>query len=203
MNRKYTVILSSVAIGFAAYFPLAANAQQGPSSAAASVTPLEHSMPPASRQEANAPDDNTGEVRAADNVADMNVVNSKGQEIGSVDAVVRSTSSNDLNAVVSVGGFLGIGEKKVAIPLKDMRIKGDKLLVPLARTEDELKARPAYDESTYKAVKGDQVVEFSAFEPASEQPTEQTATPPGRNNPYMSEPLPGGGTPGEAQSDSQ
>ena len=172
MNRKYTAALTGMAIGLTAYLPLSTNAQQNPSVTALPEPMMERSMPPADRQQAKPPAGNIGITREAKDITDMSVVNSKGEEVGSVDTVVRSTSSNDLNAVVSVGGFLGIGEKKVAVPLKDMKIKGDKLLVPLSSTEDELKARREYDAKAYSDVDGDQMVEFSAFESADGQPSE-------------------------------
>jgi hypothetical protein len=105
----------------------------------------------------------------ADDIDDTNVVNSAGDKIGEVDQVVRSTQDNRLYAVISVGGFLGMGEKHVAIPLKDLQMRDDKLWAPLsASTKDQLQSHPDYDKSRYKEVSDDQQIdraEFAAFEP--------------------------------------
>jgi hypothetical protein len=105
----------------------------------------------------------------ADDIDDTNVVNSAGDSIGEVDHVVRSTQDNRLYAVISVGGFLGVGEKHVAIPLKDLQMRDDKLWAPRsAGTKEQLQSHPEYDESRYKKVSDDLQIdrsEFAAFEP--------------------------------------
>ena len=53
-------------------------------------------------------------------------------------------------AVLSVGGFLGIGEKKVAVPLDQLQLGQDKAYLMTAETEDQLKQMPAYDEKQYQ-----------------------------------------------------
>ena len=82
------------------------------------------------------------------------VVNAKGDKVGEVDKLVVSTGDQKVYAVVGVGGFLGIGEKDVAIPLEQLQPQGDKLALSSGITEDELKNSMRYKES-----------EFSAFEP--------------------------------------
>jgi hypothetical protein len=105
----------------------------------------------------------------ADDIDDTNVVNSAGDKIGEVEHVVRSTQDNRLYAVISVGGFLGVGDKEVAIPLNELQMRDDKLRAPLtASTQEQLKSHPEYDESRYKKVSDDQQIdrsEFAAFEP--------------------------------------
>ena len=71
------------------------------------------------------------------------LVNTKGQKIGKIDKI-------DGNQVVlSVGGFLGIGAHKVAVPWNSLTTMGSgaKLKVETAMTEDELKQLPAYKDS--------------------------------------------------------
>lgn len=85
------------------------------------------------------------------------VVNAKGDKVGEVDKLVVSTGDQKVYAVVGVGGFLGIGEKDVAIPLEQLQPQGDNLVLSSGITEDELKNSMRYNES-----------EFSAFEPESD-----------------------------------
>lgn len=98
------------------------------------------------------------------------VVNAKGHKVGEVEKLVINTGDQQVYAVVGVGGFLGIGEKDVAIPLEQLQPQGDNLALSSGITEDELKNSMKYNES-----------EFSAFEPARdnaggahEQPMDQS-----------------------------
>jgi hypothetical protein len=45
---------------------------------------------------------------------------------------------------VSVGGFLGIGTKLVAVPFEALKIGADSLVLP-AGTKDDLKALPTFE----------------------------------------------------------
>lgn len=58
--------------------------------------------------------------------------------------VNRSSGRADI-AIVSVGGFLGIGDKNVALPVHMLRWNGEKKHFDLSATEDQLKALPAID----------------------------------------------------------
>lgn len=82
------------------------------------------------------------------------VVNAKGDKVGEVEKLVINTGDQQVYAVVGVGGFLGIGEKDVAIPLEQLQPQGKNLALSSGVTEDELKSSMKYNES-----------EFSAFEP--------------------------------------
>lgn len=44
------------------------------------------------------------------------VIGPGGDEIGSVKAVVHSRQEKDIQAVISAGGFLGVGDKEITIP---------------------------------------------------------------------------------------
>lgn len=82
------------------------------------------------------------------------VVNANGDKVGEVEKLVISTGDQQVYAVIGVGGFLGIGEKDVAIPLEQLQPQGEDLTLASGITEDELKNSMEYNES-----------EFSAFEP--------------------------------------
>ena len=82
------------------------------------------------------------------------VVNANGDKLGEVEQLVISTGDQQVYAVIGVGGFLGIGDKDVAIPLEQLQPQGEDLTLASGITEDELKNSMEYNES-----------EFSAFEP--------------------------------------
>ncbi len=99
-----------------------------------------------------------------DDIKGKNIVNQSDDEIGEVEEIVRDQQSQNLHAVVSVGGFLGMGEKEVAIPLKDIQMRNDQLRAPqFANTKDQLEALPEYDESKFKEVDDDQRINYSDF----------------------------------------
>lgn len=55
----------------------------------------------------------------------MSIVSSTGEEIGSIEKVGYSDQHQDKVAAVNVGGFLGVGEKTVGIPLSDLQMGTD------------------------------------------------------------------------------
>lgn len=71
-----------------------------------------------------------------------------GEDVGSVSEVVRARSDNSLHAVVDVGGFFGIGQRPVAIPLQRGRIDQEGNL-HLEMTSDQLEQLQEYDEQRY------------------------------------------------------
>lgn len=103
----------------------------------------------------------TAQKRAED-ISGTEVVNSAGETIGEVESVVRKQGTDKIDAVVSVGGFLGIGDKEVVIPLSELRMERDQLVAPIASTEEELKARPNYEKGLYKQVPDKEMVKIGA-----------------------------------------
>jgi sporulation protein YlmC with PRC-barrel domain len=53
------------------------------------------------------------------------IVSSTGEEIGTIEKVGYSEQHQDKVAAVNVGGFLGVGEKVIAIPLSDLQMGAD------------------------------------------------------------------------------
>jgi hypothetical protein len=77
------------------------------------------------------------------------VVNTKGDKVGKIENVVLDQTGK-YYAVVSVGGFLGIGDKDVALPLNDLQLGQGEAYLMSAATEDQLKQMPEYDENQYQ-----------------------------------------------------
>jgi len=74
------------------------------------------------------------------------VYNEANENIGSIEDVVLKADGSMDEVVLSVGGFLGIGEKFVAVPFGDLKIArdGSSLKVVTKGTKDSLKALPDY-----------------------------------------------------------
>ena len=77
-------------------------------------------------------------------VVGSDVVNEKKETIGKVDDLLISRDQH-LYAVISVGGFLGMGAKLVAVPYGELAPTSDNSGFVLAgATKDSLKALPEY-----------------------------------------------------------
>jgi putative membrane protein len=76
------------------------------------------------------------------------VVNDQGDEVGEIKDVVMK--DNAYYAVLAVGGFLGIGDKNVAIPLDDLKLGDGEAYLMSAQTEEQLEAMPAYEATGYE-----------------------------------------------------
>lgn len=98
-------------------------------------------------QQAAAPASPFGTM-TADEIIGQDVKNDSGESIGEIQDIVINQQDQAVLAVVSVGGFLGIGEKHVAVPFDRLQKGQDDSVVMSGMTEDELKQMPAYDEDT-------------------------------------------------------
>jgi hypothetical protein len=81
----------------------------------------------------------------ASKIIGSDVVNDKNESIGKVDDIIISKDGHNLFAVISVGGFLGIGSKLVAIKYEELRPTTDNrgLVLPGA-TKDSLTQLPEF-----------------------------------------------------------
>jgi sporulation protein YlmC with PRC-barrel domain len=89
-----------------------------------------------------------GETTGGDLVG-QTVYGINGEEIGEIQDVVTRQGTTSPEALVGVGGFLGIGERNVAIPLSQIRKDGDRLVT--THSKESLGAMQAYEQSGYSA----------------------------------------------------
>ena len=83
------------------------------------------------------------QVRAS-KVVGASVYNDQNQSIGSIDDVLMSDADHKAGtAVISVGGFLGMGAKLVQVPFDQLKIENDKIVMPGA-TKASLEGMPEY-----------------------------------------------------------
>lgn len=84
----------------------------------------------------------------ADEIVGKEVVNQQGEEIGEIDDIVVDTSSQTQLAVIDVGGFLGIGEKSVAVSFDQLQLTDDGR-VRSDLTRETLESQPEYDPAEF------------------------------------------------------
>jgi sporulation protein YlmC with PRC-barrel domain len=74
------------------------------------------------------------------------VYNNSNENIGSVEDIVLKPDGTMDEVVLSVGGFLGIGDKYVAVPFNNLKISrdGSSLKIMTDGTKESLKSLPDY-----------------------------------------------------------
>lgn len=72
------------------------------------------------------------------------VYNDQDQKIGSVDDLILTDDNKVVVAIVSVGGFLGIGSKLVAIPYHDLRFGQDRKVMMPGASKEALNGMPNF-----------------------------------------------------------
>jgi hypothetical protein len=75
------------------------------------------------------------------------VVNEANETVGTIDDLIVTPGEKVPFAVLSVGGFLGMGTKYVVVPFSSLQVKEKKMMLPGA-TKDSLKALPEFKYNT-------------------------------------------------------
>ena len=83
----------------------------------------------------------------ASDIYKADVYDNSENKIGDVTDLVINSSGNITTAVIGVGGFLGVGQKDIAVPFKDLKIssRNGKEWLALNWTKEELRSMPAYE----------------------------------------------------------
>ena len=99
------------------------------------------------------------DLRASELVG-ARVRNPAGDNLGEIEEIViPSSDQDDMLVIVSVGGVLDVGDKLVALPYDDLRVSLDGDTFYFDRTEEQLKAAPAF---TYEAQAEVQTIDGTA-----------------------------------------
>ena len=157
MTLKHSVTTAILIAALA--LPVSAFAQTtaAPSSAAAPHATAPAATSPAAAPHAAAPAAAPATAQASRHMRDDQIRASKligasvydpnDQKIGAVDELVLNPDGKVADVVIGVGGFLGAGEKRVAVPMADLkRGKNDHFV--LAATKDSLKQMGNFDLTT-------------------------------------------------------
>lgn len=79
----------------------------------------------------------------ASKLIDREIVNEANETVGTIDDLVITRDDRVLYAIVSVGGFLGMGERLVAVPYDELTMRNDNFVMRDA-SKDSLKQRPEF-----------------------------------------------------------
>ena len=80
-------------------------------------------------------------------VVGSTVVNESNETVGTIDDLIVTPNASVPFAVLSVGGFLGMGSRYVVVPFNSFQVKGKQMVLPGA-TKDSLMALPAFTYNT-------------------------------------------------------
>ena len=101
-------------------------------------------------------DDTSGpgpEVMAASDFEGEDVVNHRGETLGDIEEIMLDVRSGRIAyAVLSAGGFLGIGEKYFAIPWGALTLDTDRKCFILDADKDWLLAAPGFDKDHWPSM---------------------------------------------------
>lgn len=104
-----------------------------------------------------------GQMITAEEMTGMDVVNARGNQLGDIESLAVSTQDNRTMAIIAHGGFLGLGEKRVAIPLDELTMVGDDQLLVRGLTDDQIRAMPEWQENdpNYQILRGTERTEIT------------------------------------------
>lgn len=85
----------------------------------------------------------TGQGFRASKLAGATVYNRDKERIGTIDDLILSPADRNAFAILSVGGFLGMGKHYVAVPFSSLQISDKQVLMPDA-TKQSIEALPEF-----------------------------------------------------------
>lgn len=88
------------------------------------------------------------EKLTAEDLDGSSVYGANDETVGEIDRLILGDSGKIAQVVINVGGFLGLGEKPVAVTFDELQVlknvEGDDFRIYIDSTEDKLKAQPEY-----------------------------------------------------------
>lgn len=92
----------------------------------------------------------TGMLLSSGSLSGDDVVNAQGEDLGNIKDLMIDTQTGKIEyAVLSFGGFLGLGDKYFAIPYNQMHVDAAEKRVVLNVDKERLKDAPGFDKSDW------------------------------------------------------
>lgn len=98
-----------------------------------------------SRAEKAVPIKEASAMLTAEDLLGADLHSTSGDDLGSVDDLVMGKGGAMSYLIVSHGGFLGIGDKQIAVPFDNAKISQDGDTVYINATEESLEKAPSFD----------------------------------------------------------
>jgi sporulation protein YlmC with PRC-barrel domain len=88
-----------------------------------------------------------------DRMRGARVVNAQGADLGKIDdIVVDMPSGQAVYAILSYGGFIGLGDKRFAVPWDMLAYDSERGAFVIDMAEDKLKNAPGFDETNLQDI---------------------------------------------------
>jgi hypothetical protein len=87
---------------------------------------------------------------SSEKLSGKSVMSADGEEIGEIDAIGYSSTHQERVAVIEAGGFLGVGEKRIAVPLSELELGTDDS-VKTTLSRDAIENQEEFDEAGFTA----------------------------------------------------
>lgn len=91
---------------------------------------------------------NSLDTLGREEIVGKTVVSQQGEDIGQIEEVVTDSNTQQQLAVIDVGGFLGMGEKSVAVSFDQLQLSADGR-VQSDLTRETLQSQPEYDPAQF------------------------------------------------------
>lgn len=126
------------------------------------------------RTEARIDKSQVAKIHKASNLTGMNVVNRQNEKLGDVKDIVMDLPSGRISyVVISVGGFLGIGDKLIAVPPKAFSFSTTQDNLILDADKVKIQAAPGFVQTAWPSVDDP---EFSSYWQITDQEKESVGT---------------------------
>lgn len=145
-----TLLMSAAAVGLMATASFAQTSTPASPSPAAPPAATAPSTTPASPPLATAPSAtpsatvSSGSGVAASRIIDLNLKNAQDETIGEIDDLLVSSDGKVTHVIISTGGVLGVGAKKVQVPWSDVKIDGNGEKATASMTAEQVKNAPEW-----------------------------------------------------------
>ncbi|MDB5533984.1 MAG: PRC-barrel domain protein [Hyphomicrobiales bacterium] len=138
---------------------------------------------PAMTPSPNYPAQQSGSQAMASSYINKNVYDAREEKIGSINDLLIDPSNGKVTAaVIGVGGFIGIGEKNVAVPFQNVKIslKDNREWLVVNTTKEELQSAPDFKRRAAQQLVRSTDILAPAATPSSATPQRMAAseTPP-------------------------
>lgn len=123
-----------------------------------------------------APEFTSIEEMTVGDIVGQKVYDPNGDSIGKIDYIVGQGGGAD--AVIGIGGFLGIGKYTVALPLEEFTYDAEQQMVQLDTTKEALKEHPEFDTSDIEGLPDETPLAdlVASSEPAASDTTADDST---------------------------
>jgi sporulation protein YlmC with PRC-barrel domain len=161
MRHVVTTTLASAAVAawsalaFAQALPPAQLDPAPPTQSAPTPLPAQ-SVAPAPPPAAAVPAAPTRQMTVSD-LTDKDLEGPNANEVGDIERVVEANADKKQHLVISRGGFLGMFETEVAIPVENVAVQGDRIVLR-NMTPEQIKTLPAFDKAGFRELESSATV---------------------------------------------